>query len=372
MNIIANHLQSLQQSSLRKIISEAPANAINLALGEIHFPASQLLIKEAENFLQTNPLRYTENAGLSESREAVAAYYDGIIKRENVCLTCGAQEALFSVLFSILNPNDEIIIADPTFLAYKTMLEMLGGKAVSFQLSPDNHFALDADSLQKAISPKTKAILLCNPSNPLGISFSRKERETIMEIAMKNHLWLIADEIYRELYFDKIEPSFLHLYENSIVISGLSKSHGLTGWRIGWFASRNAELIKKITVSHQYICTSAPTLAQKIIPFALSQNGMDYVAEIREFLRKNKSIALTIIKEIGLEAVFSYHAPYLFINVKGNDEEFSANLSKRGVIVVPGSIFGKNGSGFIRLNYGIPEDKLKRALEILQNFKFIY
>jgi aspartate/methionine/tyrosine aminotransferase len=367
MTYIASRMQTIQPSALRRILAAAPAHAINLALGEIQYKSSETLIHEAKQILQTNPMRYTENAGLAEAREAVANYYENRIQKCSVCLTNGTQEALFAVLYTILNKNDEILIANPTFLAYKTMIEMAGGKAVQFQLNPAVHFALDEVSLTNAITKKSKAILLCNPSNPIGISFSEQELEVIVTIAKKNKLLIIADEIYRELYSLKREKSLLDLSEHSIVVSGLSKSHALTGWRIGWIASSISGLVKKMTTAHQYICTSAPTLSQKIIPFALSPKGMNYATEIRTYLKENRDLTLHILQNSNWEIQYPTHTPYLFINVKTDDVKFAENLSKKGILVVPGSVFGTNGKGFIRINYGVQKEELVNALEFFKN-----
>ncbi|MCD4818779.1 MAG: pyridoxal phosphate-dependent aminotransferase [Candidatus Cloacimonetes bacterium] len=360
----SNNLAGINKSAIRQIFDSAPKDSINLALGEILFPESQFLKSKAKEIISKYNSVYTTNAGLLESRESICNYYNNLVEPDGVCITNGAEEAIFATLFTIINPNDEILLANPTYLAYDTIIKMVKGKTKYFQLDPNNNFELNRDSFRMAITSKTKAVILCNPSNPLSKVFSNDDIKYILEIAEENEILVIIDEIYLELYLFERSYSLLSKAKNIIVISSLSKSHCMTGWRIGWAVSANTDLIDRITVAHQYISTCASFLSQKIIPFALSKKGMESVAMNRVLLRERQKCSLEFLLEHfpSLKYARSTHAPYLFLNFGFDDLYLTKKLVSEGVIVVPGSVFGANGKNYIRLNYATDKKKIGEAL----------
>ncbi len=353
-------VEKIKKSVIRKIFDQAPTGSINLGLGEIQFPTHPLIIESAKKNIHKN-IRYSPNAGFYDLREQIADKYSNI-NAKNVCVTNGAEEAIFATLYSLVNCGDEILIANPTFLAYATIINSLGGTPIYFDLLTDTNFELDKNSLEKKISKQTKAILLCNPSNPLSKSFSPSEMDYIIEICKKNDLTLIIDEIYRELFLEKINESIIGKYENTIIISGISKSYAMTGWRIGWVLS-DKKTIEKITISHQYISTCASSLSQYVANDVLSEKGDIIVQENREKLKVNFYIVKDFLDSKKQNYCKPDSAPYFFIDIQKDDIQFVQQALQEKVIVIPGSAFGSNGKKFIRLSYGLEQERLLQALE---------
>ena len=363
--MISTRLKNVEISLIRKLINKAPENAINLGLGEIQFPTPRLLLDHAKEVLRDGRIRYTPNAGLPELCEAIAGYYNSSYE-DNICVTVGAEEAIFATLFSYLDPGDKVLIADPSYLAYKTIIEIIGGVPIYFDLDSKNDFKLDKNSFLSNISDATKMVILNNPSNPLGISFSEDEIEYIVETCFQKNIMIVVDEVYRDLSLQKRPDSLFERNGNIIVISGLSKSHCMTGWRIGWAISNKLELIKPIITAHQYICTCAPYLSQKVAVKALSAEGLKANDEIRKRLRSNRNF---IIKRIKLFSQDIYilpntSSPFLFVNLQLNDLLFAERLCASGVIVVPGSAFGNKGKDWLRINYGIEIKLLEQGIDL--------
>ncbi|MCF7794337.1 MAG: pyridoxal phosphate-dependent aminotransferase [Candidatus Cloacimonetes bacterium] len=360
----AQHLEFLKISKIRQIMNSAPKDAINLGLGEIQFPLHDSLKRKAEQIIENENLFYTTNAGILELREKISKYYDLYFK-ENVCITAGAEEAIFASLFAYLNPGDEVLIADPGFVAYKTIIRMLKAKPVSFKLDPDD-FHFDLNEFKSKITKKTKIVLLNNPINPTGTAYSSHDLKQISELCNERNILLSVDEVYRELYIEDKPQSILEINPNSLSISSLSKSHGMSGWRLGWVASASSELIEPIIKVHQYICTCANTLAQKLAISAFSPDGKIVLESILNRLADNRKIVQKYFPANYLLPNKCH--PYFFVQVK-NDIEIIEKILQQKVIVIPGSVFGRNGENWIRLNYGIESDLLetgiKRILEII-------
>jgi len=293
-----------------------------------------------------------------ELQKAITDYYN-IQLNENVCVTTGAEEAIFASLFSFVCPGDEVLIANPTYIAYKTIIKMLGGTAIEFDLDPLSNFELNRNDFINNISSKTKVLLLNNPSNPTGRCFSEDEIDFMISKCNENNILIIADEIYRELYIDERPKTFLDEAGKIIVISGLSKSHCMSGWRVGWAVSNDPDLIKPIIVSHQYICTCAPYISQEAAITALSVEGMIAQSNIRLKLKSNREFVVRKFEQMlpDLPILNNTSSPYLFINIKVEDLALVNKLIEQGLIVMPGGIFGSNGRQWIRLNFAIDKKK---------------
>ncbi|MBC8384360.1 MAG: pyridoxal phosphate-dependent aminotransferase [Candidatus Cloacimonetes bacterium] len=364
---LADRVKNVEKSVIRKIFDKTPPDAVNLGLGEIQFKTPQLLLDFAKKVINIGFIRYTQNAGVYELREKIAEYYENIVPAENVCVTVGAEEAVFNLIFCYVNPGDEVMVANPTFVAYKTILDMSNANIVYFDLDPENDFRLYKETFIRKISEKTKMIILNNPSNPLCISFTDEEMELIVERCRKFNVLVIVDEIYRELYTEKRPETFLSKLENVIVVSGISKSHCMTGWRIGWAVSKNPELIKPIITTHQYICTCAPYTAQHVAIKALSKDGMNSVDILRIQLNKNRKKFREFLDSIpNCKILENSSAPYFFVSFGVDDFQLMENLAKTGIIVIPGSVFGSNGKNWIRMNYAVQPDILDKAIEKLK------
>ena len=363
----AERMNTVQKSIIRQIFEAAQGKAINLGLGEIQFKTPELLRRKASDVALNENCRYTENAGMKEFREQVADYYNNEIEIDGVCITCGAAEAIHSCFTAFVNPGDEVMLADPTFLSYEASIKLNKGIPVYYRLDPTKRFSLDRKDFAEKISSKTKIVVICNPSNPLSKCFTLEELQYMVDVCTEKNIMIISDEIYRELTFIPRQPSILELYDNSIVISGLSKAYCMTGWRIGWAASKISEYIKPIVVAHQYQSTCAPYISQKVGITALSKAGMATIDEIKAQLQKNYDF---IVKYFAarmphIEYLTPDAAPYLFIKIDGDDTKLAAELSQNGVIVIPGSAFGQNGKNWIRISYALDIAKLEKGLDIL-------
>ncbi|MCF7912387.1 MAG: pyridoxal phosphate-dependent aminotransferase [Candidatus Cloacimonetes bacterium] len=363
----ADRMHSVQKSIIRQIFEAAQGKAINLGLGEIQFDMPQLLRNRAADVALNENCRYTENAGMKEFRDQVAVYYNNEIESEGVCITCGAAEAIHSCFTAYVNPGDEVMLADPTFLAYEASIKLNNGLPVYYRLDPDQGFCLDKEDFVAKISPKTRIVVICNPSNPLSKCLTVAELEFMADVCAQNNIMIICDEIYRELTYIPRQPSILDIYENSIAISGLSKAYCMTGWRIGWAASRITDYIKPIVVAHQYQSTCAPYISQKVGTLALSEAGRGTICQIKEQLTANYDLITDYFatRLPDIEYLPPDAAPYLFIRVDRDDTKLAAELSAKGVIVIPGCAFGQNGKNWIRISYALDTRLLIQGLDIL-------
>lgn len=366
MKKLKTRFKNMEKSEIRQIFDNAPKDSINFGLGELQFDTPKTLLKHASDIISNETIRYTPNAGMLELRRSVANYY-AIPFKNNVCITVGAQEAIFASLFSFIESGDEVLIPDPSFIAYNSIVRMLDGIPVSFDLDPRNNFKLDKNSLTKKLTPKTKMLILNDPSNPLGTNLDKEDRAEIIEFCTKNKIILIVDEIYRELYLKRRSRSYIKEKCNVIVISGLSKSHCLSGWRIGWLTSQNEDLIKPIITAHQYICTCAPYLSQKVALKALSKDEFTDISDIRKKIVHNFKIVKGFMQDLNLKFHRPSSAPYLFLKTEIDDRGLAKKLLDNGLITMPGSIFGKNGKKWLRINYGVDEKTLKKGLNILSD-----
>lgn len=352
----------MQKSIIRQIFDSALPNSINLGLGELQFPMPEHLHNEAVKILFDENIRYTPNAGLLKSRQAIADQYSGANYKQ-VVITNGAQEALYATLKTILNPGDEILLPDPGFSAYESIVQSIGAVAKFYHLDERRRFALDNDTIFSQITSKTKAILINTPGNPTSIALTQNELNTLANCCRINDLYLISDEIYRNLYLEIIPPSAWDCYQKTIVISGLSKSHCMTGWRIGWVIAPQ-ELAQSITITHQYISTCANYIGQRLCEYAFNEQATLFQRELRANLRVNYRLFRDILSNLILNK--SDSAPYLFINIHQDGLEFAKQMLEYKVIIIPGIAFSKRLTNWIRVSYALPEEQLIIGAEILK------
>ncbi len=366
--MISNKFSNVKKSIIREIFDSAHNDAINLGLGEIQFDISQTNKDFIKKIIDENRIGYTPNAGLISLRNEISKYYENKISAENICVTNGAEEGLYSTLTAILDLNDEILISNPTFIAYESIINLIGGKAVKFNLDKNKEFQIDFKDLQGKKSSKTKAILINNPLNPTGKKLSDDEFSKIIDFVKKNNLILIVDEIYRDLVFGERPPTFLDKYNRAIVISGLSKSHLMTGWRLGWATSQNLEFIKTITTAHQYISTCAPFVSQKTAEYVI--NKTEEVNKLKTILQSNKNLVVEFLLKNKIDFIEPDFAPYIFIKLDIDDYDFCKYSARNKLIIIPGSGFGKNSKNYIRLSYGLEKSKLEIGLKLfLKNLR---
>ena len=373
-------VQNIKPSGIRKffdIVSEME-DAISLGVGEPDFDTPWHIRDEGIYALERGKTFYTSNAGLKELRKEICNYIkrnQGIEynSQEEVLVTVGGSEAIDIGLRAMINPGDEVIIPQPSYVSYEPCSVLAGAKPVIINLKQENNFKLTADELKITITDKTKVLVLPFPNNPTGAIMERGDLEAISKIAIENDLYVLSDEIYGALTYKGKHTSIASLEgmkERTILIDGFSKAFAMTGWRLG-YACGPKEIIKQMTKIHQFAIMCAPTTSQYAGIEAL-KNGEEDVREMRETYNQRRRFLLNSFKEMGLECFEPLGAFYVFPCIKEfgmTSEEFALKfLEEEKVAVVPGNAFGESGEGFLRISYAYSIENLKEAISRLKNF----
>jgi len=369
-------LQGIEKSVIRQVFDRALPGSLNLGLGEPDLPTPDVIRQAAIRVINDEQNGYTSHAGLPALREKIANEYPYLGgKPERVIVTAGSQEALYLALLSIVDEGDQVLLPNPGFVAYPTIVRMAGGSSTFYQLPAENDFDFDLDSFRRALTPKTKAVVCISPSNPTGRALSKTDLAGIAEALRDHDAYLISDEIYRELYYGDERPeSASEFHERTIVISGLSKSMSMTGWRLGWVAG-DATVIQSMLVLHGYVTTCASAVSQKAALAAWSEEAEAARAGFRKTFKARRDHLLGLIDtELGLRAVSPDGAFYTMVDVSkhGKSMEVAEALLQERVITVPGSAFGSQSEGFLRVSFCAELDaltegtrRIKRALQRL-------
>jgi aspartate/methionine/tyrosine aminotransferase len=359
-------LQGIEKSVIRQVFDRARPGSINLALGEPDLPTPDVIRRAAVKAIIEEQNGYTSHAGLPALREKVAAEYPYLERKpERVIITAGSQEALYLALLAVVDEGDEVLLPDPGFVAYPTIVQMAGGKSTFYRLPRANDFAFDADEFRRALTPQTKVVVCISPSNPTGRTLSQDDLMSI-GAALKDHgAYLISDEIYREIYYTPERPDSLSsFYDHTIVIGGLSKSMSMTGWRLGWLCGED-ELVRAALVLHGYVTTCASTVSQKASLVAWTDEAEEARAGFRKTFRARKDHLLASIdSELGLPAVTPDGAFYTMLDVRGYGASMKVAeaLLSEGVITVPGAAFGSESEGFLRVSFCADQETLSEGV----------
>lgn len=368
-------VEGLQPSLIRTLKQEAKKypNVIDLTIGEPDITPPKQLVDELMEYGKHNQLKYALSGGGSEVRQSVADFYNkkygGNYTINNVVMNVGASEAISSTFRTILNPDDEVLVMTPYFLGYIPTIQLCYAKPIFVDISK-NDFKITKELLQKYITPKTKAILFSNPCNPTGHVLSIEEMEDIVSIIEENEIFLVADEIYSELAFYEFHSfaKYNTIREKTIIINGLSKSHCMTGWRIGYTICPEKYIQNFLNMSF-YTVSSVMSLSLKGAEVAL-KNYTDR-SDLVEIYKERAEYLYTELTRLGFDVVKPKGAFYLFTkydkisNLKSM--EFSLDLLKNtGVAVVPGISFGLNE--YIRIALTVDIEKLKEVIERLEKF----
>ena len=348
-------LQGIEKSVIRQVFDRALPGSLNLGLGEPDLPTPDVIRRAAVKAIVEEQNGYTSHAGLPSLREKVAADYPYLEGRpERVVITAGSQEALYLALLTLVDEGDEVLLPNPGFVAYPTIVRMAGGVVKFYRLPRENGFALDLDEFRRALTPRTKVIVCISPSNPTGRILTNEDLHAIANTLRDHGAYLISDEIYRDLYYTTERPGSLSSFsDRTIVISGLSKSMSMTGWRLGWVCGAD-ELIRAMLVLHGYVTTCASTVSQKASLVAWSDEAEDARASFRETFRARRDHLLGLIEtELGLKAVTPDGAFYTMLDVSqyGSSMKVAEALLDEKVITVPGAAFGSEGEGFLRVSF---------------------
>ena len=381
MKSVNKVVQDMKPSGIRKffdIVSEMP-DAISLGVGEPDFDTPWHVVDEGIYSLERGKTYYTSNSGLIELREEICKWYE---RKYNVSynpatesiITVGGSEGIDLALRAMLNPGDEVIIPEPSYVSYVPCVSLAGGKPVIIDLKNENKFKLTEEELASHITDKTKVLILSYPNNPTGAIMTKEDLEPIAELAKKHDLYVISDEIYSELTYTE-EPHFSiaslpGMQERTIVINGFSKAYAMTGWRLG-YALAPKDIAKLMVKIHQFCIMCAPTTSQYAAIEAL-KNGDKDIANMRKSYDERRRYLLKRLSDIGMPAFEPQGAFYIFPSIQGfgmSSDEFATKLlESQKLAVVPGNAFGNSGEGFIRISYAYSMENLKTAMERFEHF----
>ena len=379
-NPLSDTIVKIKPSGIRKffdIVSEME-DAISLGVGEPDFDTPWHIRDEGIYSLEKGRTFYTSNAGLKELKEEIVKYiqrtqeiiYDA---GHEVIVTVGGSEAIDIALRAMINPGEEVLIPQPSYVSYEPCAILAGAVPVIIELKEENEFRLTAEELLNAITDKTKVLILPFPNNPTGAIMEREDLEAIAEVIREKDIFVISDEIYAELTYKNKHVSIASLpgmQERCVLINGFSKAYAMTGWRLG-YACASKEIMEQMLKIHQFAIMCAPTTSQYAAVEAL-KNGDNDVAMMRESYNQRRRFLMHEFKQMGLTCFEPYGAFYVFPCIREfgmTSEEFANRLLKEEkVAVVPGTAFGDCGEGFLRISYAYSLENLKIALDKIKAF----
>ncbi len=379
-NILSEKVQNIQPSGIRKffdIVSEMK-DVISLGVGEPDFETPWHIREEGIYAFERGRTFYTSNLGLMPLREEIKNYlkrtqgldYD---PKTEILVTVGGSEAIDIGLRTMINDGDEVIIPQPSYVSYAPCSYLAGGKNVYINLKSENDFRLTPEELENAITDKTKLLILPYPNNPTGAIMEEEDLEKIAKIIIEKDIFVMSDEIYAALTYKgkhKSIASISGMRERTLLINGFSKAYAMTGWRLGYTCAP-AELIKQMTKIHQYSIMCAPTISQYAAIEALKQGDED-VERMKKSYNQRRRFLLDAFKKMGLDCFEPFGAFYVFPCIKEfkmSAQEFATRLLKEEkVAAVPGTAFGDSGEGYLRISYAYSLEKLKIAMDRLNNF----
>lgn len=379
-SFISQSVQNMKPSGIRRYfdIAATMENVITLGIGEPNFTTPDHIMRAGIDSLMAGKTAYTSNSGTIELRRGIAAHIErryGVrySPDDQVLVTVGVSEALWLALKAILDPGDEVLVVQPCFVANAAAVEMAGGVPVIVNALIEDEFQVTGAQLEAAVTPRTKAILISYPNNPTGAILDREHMLQVAAVAEKHDLMVISDEIYERLVYGFEHICFAalpNMYERTILLSGMSKSYAMTGWRIG-YATSTAPIMDAMRKLHQYLIMSAPTIGQHAALQALV-SGEDDVEAMRQEYDRRRRLIVGGFNDLGLTCFEPRGAFYAFPNIEATgmqDEEFCERLlMEEQVAVVPGSAFGESGRGFVRASYTNSYENIEEALNRMERF----
>jgi aspartate/methionine/tyrosine aminotransferase len=374
--VVPKRLQGLQPTLIRQFFERALPGSINFGLGEPDLPTPLFLREEAARVTLEEQNGYTSHAGLIALREKIAEQYPHLdLTPAEIVVMVGSQEAMTAAFLTVVDAGDEVLLPNPSFPAYDASVRIAEGKPVYYRLPADKDFAFDIEEFKSKITPRTKAAVVISPSNPTGKIFTRKDLQAVAKCLKDTGIYLISDEIYSDLYFTAEAPaSASEYYDKTLIVSGLSKSLSMTGWRLGWLASSQTEVMKAALTLHGFltVCTSA--ISQKASLLAWTPEAQAAKQEAREIYKRRGEYLVDLFqKELGLRGTSPEGAFYTMVDVRhlGDDIQVAERFLANRVITVPGSAFGSEAEGFLRISFCNTEEKMaegvKRMKEVLES-----
>lgn len=379
-NPLSSKITSIKPSGIRKFfdIVSTMKDAISLGVGEPDFDTPYFVRDEAIYSLERGKTFYTSNAGLIELRDEISAYIKRRINLEydplkEIVVTVGGSEGIDIALRAMLDEGDEVLIPQPSYVSYEPCTILTGAKPVIINLKSENKFKLTKEEVLEKITDKTKLLIMPFPNNPTGSIMSLEELKEIAKVCIEKDIYVISDEIYSELTYSGKHASIAQIEgmkERTIIINGFSKSYAMTGWRLG-YALGPRNIIEQMTKIHQFAIMCAPTTSQYAAVLALRQGDTE-VEKMRDSYNQRRRYVLSRLEEIGMSSFEAEGAFYVFPSIEKfgmSSEEFANRLlEEEKVAIVPGTAFGDSGEGFMRISYAYSIDRLKEALNRIENF----
>jgi len=376
--IISKNVNSIEISGIRKFYNKVQnyPEALSLTLGQPDFKVPSKIKKAIIDAIEKNKTEYTSNAGIEELREEISFYLKNSFKinfsKEEICLTVGGSEGLFSVFSTLIEPGDKVLIPTPAYPAYESCVKILGGKVINYELKKD--FSINYEKLEEILkNEKPKAIVISYPSNPTGAILTKEDRDALYNILRDKESIIISDEIYSSLSFEKDYYSiaqFEDIREKVILVSGFSKMFSMTGLRLGYICA-SERLMNGIIKVHQYNVSCAPSIVQ----WGALEGLRSCISEVEymknEFIKRRDFVYKGLV-DLGLDVNMPKGAFYIFPSIKKfnlESEDFCERALKEGKIaMVPGNAFGKGGEGYLRISYSYSMETLQEALIRLEKF----
>lgn len=380
LSFVNKHVREIPPSGIRRFfdIAASMEDVISLGVGEPDFVTPWHIRSEAVKSLEKGRTYYTANAGLLELRKEIAKYMEETIHvsyrpEKEIVVTVGASEALDAALRALIEPGDEVLIPEPSFVCYKPCTILAGGVPVPIETKAEDGFKLTPELLKSAITAKTKLLVLPYPNNPTGGIMTEDDLSKIVPIIKEANLMVISDEIYSELTYTGKHVSiatFAGMKDRTVVINGFSKAFAMTGWRLG-FACAHPDVLAAILKIHQYGIMSAPTFSQYAAIEAL-KNGRGDIERMKEEYNIRRKFLVDALNEMGMTCFNPYGAFYVFPSIKKfgmTSEDFCQTLlNEQRLAVVPGTAFGDSGEGYVRISYAYSQENIKKALKRLEAF----
>jgi len=378
---IASHVRAIPRSGIRDFfeIVQSMKEVISLGIGEPDFVTPWHIREAAVYSLEKGKTGYTSNLGSPRLRLSIAAYVEkhfsvGYNPHDEIIVTVGVSEAIDLALRALLNPGDEVLYHEPCYVSYSPSIQLAGGVPVAVATRADDEFSLKVADLEKAVTKKTRVLMLNFPTNPTGAVMPLEELKKIAAFAVQHDLVVLTDEIYSELIYDEVPHHSIAalpgLKERTVFLHGFSKAFAMTGWRIG-YACGPADIIEAMMKIHQYSILCAPIMAQEAATEAL-ERGTRSVERMREEYRLRRNFIVSSLNEAGITCHLPKGAFYVFPDIRGtglSSKEFSLKLlEKHKVAVVPGTAFGASGEGYVRCSYATAMEQIKMAVERIAEF----
>lgn len=378
-DFLTSQAKGLKQGGIRAFFDRAKnySDVINLGIGEPDLDTPRPVIDAGYQAMLEGKTHYTANAGDLPVREQVAAYLAEFDVQADpgseIIMTCGGMGAVAMCLLCTVEAGDEVLIQDPQWLNYRSQVSFAGGTAVPVPVYQEHGFMLRADELETYITPRTKVLMINSPNNPTGAVISREELERLAEVAIRHDLLVISDEVYCEMLYDGLKHCSIAavpgMKERTVVINSFSKSYSMTGWRVG-FAAGPRDIIAKMTVLQENLVACAPAFGQWAARYALETKCQ--LAEMKQIYQRRRDLIVNGLNTIpGIHCQIPQGAFYAFPDIRGlgrsSQEVAELLLEKAHVVAIPGSAFGDNGEGFLRMAYANSEENIQLALERIRN-----